>query len=343
MKRYIRASEDIDNYLQQVIDEFNKRGFVVEQSGEDELSRLYGFEVISVDGSSEHVRDGYPRVGDIEGFCNRFWLQDDGYDRSHIVENVTKYCNHFRDAIDNLSLISTRLPQLQNSIKQYQDRIDAKYGDNVTTRIYVAWSDDTDYPSEALRSDRGNRIMFHDVFGEARDDLPYVGVYVKVGSSDFNHGYPYSSWMSGEAQADIEKQIQAKIKRASGRSNTMSSILSYLSSKGIDTTSQSYELCAQVYERYTDGGVYTKRFRCNGDYLAYFSMLFHEAPTFKKLMEYFGMDDLEDFIDENPTVDAIRDYANSTWWGDGSDLIIYLDNVSNGTTLSEIDNADEYR
>lgn len=108
---------------------------------------------------------------------------------------------------------------------------------------------------------------------------------------------------------------------------TNQSLVKLLESKGIDTTKAKYELKAQRYERYTDGGIYTLHFTCPGDYLAYFSMAIHKQPNSENIYNYY-FDEFEDILDTYPTVEDIADHASSSWWGDGDDYIIHLKNLT---------------
>lgn len=116
--------------------------------------------------------------------------------------------------------------------------------------------------------------------------------------------------------------------------NTSQSFIDSLKERGIDTTPSKYALHAEAYERYERGKRYTKRFSCEGDYLAYFSMLLHTKPSYKELLDYFDdEDDLQEFIEDYPTTQDIAEYASENWWGDGDDYIIYLKNLTTGEYL----------
>lgn len=116
---------------------------------------------------------------------------------------------------------------------------------------------------------------------------------------------------------------------------TNENLIEFLKSNGIDTTKSKYELKAITYERYEEGSRYVKKFTCPGDWLAYFSMLFHTVPNAATFNEHgYVLEDLEDFIAEGcTTVDAMKDHASSVWWGDGDDYILYLQNLNNGEYL----------
>ena len=92
---------------------------------------------------------------------------------------------------------------------------------------------------------------------------------------------------------------------------------------------QDYELKAQRYERYSNGAVYTKKFMCPGDWLAFLSMLVHNEPNARTLQE----EDIQDLIEECPTVEDMEQHASKNWWGDGDDYIIYLKNLNTNEYL----------
>lgn len=136
------------------------------------------------------------------------------------------------------------------------------------------------------------------------------------------------------------------IKAANQDSITFSSVLNALKSAGIDTTKSSYEMRAETYGRYGDGGdLYTIKFTCPGDYLAYLAMYIHEPLTKENILnfieEYFG--NLDKMLKEIPSLPDMRNVASSFWWGDGCDYILYLKNLTTGETLHEGDYpVDEY-
>lgn len=111
-------------------------------------------------------------------------------------------------------------------------------------------------------------------------------------------------------------------------------LIQLLKDRGIDTTFHRYELYAQTYERYEEGSKYKLKFKCPGDYLAYFSMALHETPNYDN-MEFYcgGIEEIAEFLDEYPTLNDIRSCAEEYWWGDGSDYIIYLKNIDTGDKL----------
>lgn len=123
---------------------------------------------------------------------------------------------------------------------------------------------------------------------------------------------------------------------------TSADILQILQNHGIDTTPSRYRLEAREYERYEIGRKYKANFYCNGDYLAYFSMLFHGKPTIKDIEDYWGIEEFKEFVDENPTVKDIYNYAQEYWYGDGDDFILSLVNVSKNKVLYEEDDPYEY-
>ena len=109
----------------------------------------------------------------------------------------------------------------------------------------------------------------------------------------------------------------------------------------IDTTLHIYELKAEAYRRYEyeSASFYRRKFKCNGDYLAYFSMVLHKRPNVAAISDYFNGDFQEfiDFVEANPSVSSIEEYACSVWYGDGDDYIIYLKNMDTGNYLYQGD------
>lgn len=120
--------------------------------------------------------------------------------------------------------------------------------------------------------------------------------------------------------------------KASEDNTLAAQVLSILQSHGIDITKAKYQLKATTYY---DQFPYAKQFNCLGDYLAYFSMIFHQSVTPTELVEdYFGdIDEFAEFVDEHPTVESISDYASEHWWGDGDDYIIQLKNLTTNDVL----------
>lgn len=130
------------------------------------------------------------------------------------------------------------------------------------------------------------------------------------------------------------------------RSNTTikgEDILNLLKSHNIDTTTNQYELVAEEYERYEQGGRYKKTFKCPGDYLAFFSMALHANPTPAAIEDYYGdLDELEYYVNKYPTLSDIGKYASQNWYGDGADHIISLKNLTTGELLYSDGVSDEY-
>lgn len=119
--------------------------------------------------------------------------------------------------------------------------------------------------------------------------------------------------------------------------NLKMQFMQLLHDHGIDTINQKYELFAEAYERFGSGHKYRKTFTCPSDYIAYFSMVLHKKPTFNDIYEHFDedIDYATEFIEDNPNVESIKDYAFSSWWGDGDDYIIYLKNLTIGKIFYE--------
>ncbi len=94
-----------------------------------------------------------------------------------------------------------------------------------------------------------------------------------------------------------------------------------------------YELVAQDYNRGYNEGIYRKTFSAPNDYLALFSMMLNERPSISAFEDYMDPEDLQDYIDENPTYEDLLKYAECYWWGDGGDYIISLTNLTTGEVL----------
>lgn len=121
---------------------------------------------------------------------------------------------------------------------------------------------------------------------------------------------------------------------------TKQELINTLNSWGVDTTKATYELFAEEYGRYGEGGTYKVVFTAPGDWVAYLSMQLHDEMEAESVLEfleeYWGVetiDDIEEIPEEVRTEKGMKDYATSQWWGDGDDYIIYLKNLSNGKVI----------
>lgn len=108
------------------------------------------------------------------------------------------------------------------------------------------------------------------------------------------------------------------------------SLVEFLNSLGIDTTMHKYELLA---EKYGTDVQYSCKFKCPGDYLAYFSMATHCVPTCDELDAHFDLEAFGEIVEENPGLADIEDYICSRYWGDGDDKILILKNLDTGDIL----------
>ena len=147
-------------------------------------------------------------------------------------------------------------------------------------------------------------------------------------------------------ESGVDVSVYADPKESS--SDDFSAILNELKSAGIDTTKYKYEMKAERYERYESGPIYTIKFTCPGDYLAYTAMAVHKSLTKDIIVnffdEYYGVtvDNIDEMFDIVPaSLDEMDDFANSNWWGDGDDYIIYLKNLTTGEYLCG-PNEEEY-
>lgn len=117
--------------------------------------------------------------------------------------------------------------------------------------------------------------------------------------------------------------------------NTNAELVEYMKSKGHDTTMSEYELILDDEDRFGTGeGLIVKRFRCPGDYLAYFSLCLAASPTAERLGDYFGwFEEMDKYVDEYPTEEDIEKFAHRAWWGDGGALRLRLKNLTTGDVL----------
>ena len=120
----------------------------------------------------------------------------------------------------------------------------------------------------------------------------------------------------------------------------LKAICAELRAHGVDTTMHNYELEAEAYERYSSGSMYKVKFRCPGDYLAYFAMAAHKkVVTLSGLVDeirftiemYGGFDGF--FEEFGTTVKSMCNHASDYWYGDGDDHIVYLKNLDTGKFL----------
>lgn len=133
----------------------------------------------------------------------------------------------------------------------------------------------------------------------------------------------------------MKRYVYVKSNYENENDYTNSDIVKLLNEHGIDTTKAQYELKAEAYERYGSGSVYIKKFKCPGDWLAYWSMLFHTTPNASAFSEEgYTLADIEEYIDAYPDVESMRKQAEMNWWGDGDDYIIYLKNLTTGEYLT---------
>lgn len=115
---------------------------------------------------------------------------------------------------------------------------------------------------------------------------------------------------------------------------TKEGVISLLQSNGIDTTMCRYELRGVYYDIPYGAKPFSIKFSCPGDYLAYFSMLFKDRPSIYALEELFhSLDELEEEIECDPTVDHIADHAIDGWAEDDTCRVLSLDNLTTGKRL----------
>lgn len=121
------------------------------------------------------------------------------------------------------------------------------------------------------------------------------------------------------------------------------SVLQKCKQVGIDTTSNNYEMMAERYMRYQEGGNYTIKFSAPGNYFAYMAMYIHQPLNIENILEfikdYFG--DVDDMLADYPTEESMKENAESVWWGDGDDYIFYLKNTTTGDILYQGEDSGE--
>lgn len=136
-------------------------------------------------------------------------------------------------------------------------------------------------------------------------------------------------------ESKLSNLRNSKLNRIKGEFTdfTDSNVVKYLKDNGINTSRCTYELTAQEYERYEEGEIYTLQFDCYGDWLAYLSMLLHSEPNADTIGDYMDIDDFKDLVADYPSLKDMKAHASQAWWGDGSDFIIKLKNLTTGTIL----------
>ena len=166
----------------------------------------------------------------------------------------------------------------------------------------------------------------------------YAWLAPGTGEYQGRYYFSYHEVKSGEAAATFIEKIEHELSneqlrnqhRSDQHINSRSEYLNVLRSFDIDTTKSDYELFAESYDNRKP---YKKKFKCNGDYLAYFSMAVHGSPTKAKLDQYFGIDEFAEIVEAYPTLEDISAVAEQSWFGDGDDYIYYLKNLTTGETL----------
>lgn len=243
-----------------------------------------------------------------------------------VKKQIIDYLDSVQDVIDGLNVVVGRIPKAIQLAKDVAQKI-RQYYINAYEDISVTASIDTgpewaDYDFIIREADGGS-------------EYPRFNFTVTVNSMPFTEVVRWDELEQEIAFTNLISIVNKALKRASRSDSGNKLLISILKEYGIDTTKSEYELKAISYERYGNGKIYTCKFACSGDYLAYFSMAIHKQPSVRNINGWYGMDEFENIVEKYPTVEDISNYASSNWWGDGDDHIIYLKNLTTNETLYE--------
>lgn len=247
------------------------------------------------------------------------------YSHKTIETCVKEHINKVKRIADSVLNLQESVQKLQDNLNNFCDYFENKYINEF----------------EGVQLDAEVQIPEHVVNTTADSDLT---VRIRFKSTDprlyfeetFDYfGSRFSSDKFNELEDKLLKYIRVQSLDFKTDKLTTKFIKKLLNKYNIDTTQHSYQLEAETYDRYESGKRYTKTFKCAGDYLAYFSMLFHKSPTPYTLDNYFGVDGFIETVQDYPSVDAIYDHASSSWYGDGDDYIISLVNLDTNEVLYE--------
>lgn len=108
-----------------------------------------------------------------------------------------------------------------------------------------------------------------------------------------------------------------------------------INSIGVDTTMHSYELGVDVAGYHGDHRESKKQFQCKGNYLAYFYLILHSAPTLRNIKDYYtDMGELREFVLTNPSeVDIEKFISSSRCASRDEQTYTYLKNLDTGEML----------
>lgn len=343
------SQQEIDNFADFVASVFNNYGVDVEIIKPDPKWQYeYGYydchlscRITHIDGISDDNIYDYLGCPCINGYCIRidtcflYYYKFDKQGNQYIIDRIDYYINHFKELLKSLEKVTDRLYEIEPELSTFNQNFMNKYSDkfpNLGMKIYFKpWA----------HGDIYREYEYPLLYDRDIDEQPYIQVDINAVGNELHEVFSYQQFIDGSIESELVKLLSKIYKRASRpRVKGDGAVLQILSEHGIDITECTYELHAEVYRRYNseEKREYTEQFDCYGNYLAYFSMALHKEPTPSNVVEYFGtLGAFEDFVDENPSIEDIADYASTYWWGDGDDYIYYLDNVTRNTTLYESD------
>lgn len=343
MKRIIKASEgSVSNRLRKQLEQITEQAFAnqgCEIAIQDPYFDYGGASVcipaVITSWKGNPVRNdavlykGYSMSIPKFSFMNapNYFMQSTRYDAASTVSEYTKdverAAKHFVDVLDAsyascIDFIDSQLPEILSDANAVCEKLQNKYSVNADASVIADHGANFKLYGAGIGAGFDSELKY--VIKRGQDTIAQLSTMVK---------YPPSN---------AYKSLSRQIEKAIGNQPALSSksLVSKLNAKGIDTTNCRYVLKAEEYERYEAGRVYTKTFTCPGDWLAYFSMLLHTKPTYAKLIEYFGEEEIEDMVDQYSLQD-MKNLASQSWYGDGDDYIILLQNLTTGETLYQGD------
>ena len=273
--------------------------------------------------------DGYTMFAD-PFFLHSYNLEIGYFKR--VAEEVKYYVQYIQHLLDLLTDIIERIPMCE------------EYVDNACSELMRVYADkgQTVNVSATMSKFAENCDFYYD--DEYRPQPCYLFT-IDLAGKHYEVGCDYGTLRTDPVDYIIsEINRHNKISTRNSKGSGDAQVIQILNEHNIDTTLCQYQLRAQRYERYAEGEYYTRKFKCAGDYLAYFSMLLHSKPTASAFIDYFGsLGEFEEFVESHPTLPDIANTASSGWWGDGDDYIIYLKNLTTGSTLysaKDLENGD---
>lgn len=348
MKRYIKSSYETHSYNNISNVDIATCIDIANNAAEAQNSKMkfsfdtsipYG-KLVDFRGQNDVLNDrGYPTIDGFVVNIDMFHFDYYGYSslaeaQKNITEAVNKYLDYFEEKLTTLEGIIDRIPEAEALANQVSNQV-ADYFAHNFDKV------DVSYDLHKFFSGSKYNPNVVDFYGERPEEEPAFDFNIKLDNSEFNFKILFKSLADSSAAKSMIAYINRHLKVAAQGGFNNKYIVSLLKEYSIDTTKHYYELVAESYERYESGKRYIKNFSCPGDWLAYLSMAVHGSPTAKKIDKYYGQDDFEDLLEENPTVTDIAKYASTHWWGDGDDYIIYLKNLDTGKVLYLADSESE--